>query len=118
MEAQTRSAGLAPSVADVIKQWSLRFNETQSGIWGEFTTALSTEKSASYKWVARWKRDWNLAFGKASEHEVIPTETVRTKALTEYPIAQTEGRLMVLSNVPPTPACGPPNFSRPLATAR
>ena len=100
--AQNRSAGVAPSVADVIKQRNLRINETQSGIWGEFTTASSTEKSASYKWVARWKRDWDLAFGKASEHEVLPTETVRTKALTESPIARTEGHLIALSIASPT----------------
>ena len=110
VDAQNSSAGVAPSVAEVIKQRNLRFNETQSGIWGEFTTALSTEKSASYKWVARWKRDWNLAFGKASEHEVIPTETVRTKAFTECPIARTEGRLIALSNASPAQPQGHQTF--------
>ena len=88
VDAQNRSAGVAPSVADVIKQRNSRLHETQSGIWGEFTDASSTKQAASCKWVARWKRDWNLAFGKASEHEVLPTATVRTKALTEYPMAQ------------------------------
>ena len=98
VDLQNRSAGVAPSVADVIEQRNLRFSETQSGIWGEFTAASSTQKSASYKWVARWKRDWNLAFGKASEHEVLPTETVRTKALAERTLAQAGERFLALSN--------------------
>ena len=110
MDLQNRTAGVAPSVDDVIEQRNLSFNETQSGIWGEFTAASSTKKAASYKWVARWKRDWNLAFGKASEHEVLPTETVRTKALTEYPIAQTEGRFIALSNVLRRQPQPPQNF--------
>ena len=110
VDAQNRCAGVAPSVADVIQQRNIRLNETQSGIWGELTAASSTKKAASYKWVARWKRDWNLAFGKASEHEVLPTETVRTKAHTEYPIAQTEGRFIALSNVLRRQPQPPPNF--------
>ena len=88
VDAQNRSAGVAPSVADVIKQRNSRLHETQSGIWGEFTAASSTQQAASCKWVARWKRDWNLAFDEASEHGVLPTAIVRTKALTEYPMAQ------------------------------
>ena len=109
VDEQNRSAGVAPSVADVIKQRNMRLEETQSGIWGEFNAAASTSKAASYKWVARWKRDWNLAFGKASAHEVLPTETMRTKALTENPRARPEGRLLALSNVSPTPATEQPS---------
>ena len=98
VDLQNRSAGVALSVAVVIEQRNLRFQETKSGIWGELTAASSTQKSASYKWVARWKRDWNLAFGKASEHEVLPTETVRTKALAERTLAQAGERFLALSN--------------------
>ena len=39
VDLSNRSAGVAPSVADVIEQRNLRFSETQSGIWGEFTAA-------------------------------------------------------------------------------
>ena len=81
VDEQNRGEGVAPSVADVIKQRNLQLDAARSGVWGEFTATSSKRLAASYKWVARWKRDWNLAFGKASEHEVLPTETVRTKAL-------------------------------------
>ena len=56
------------------------------------------------------ERNWNLAFGKTSEHEVLPTEAVRTRAHTEYPIAQTEGRFIALSNVLRRQPQPPPNF--------
>ena len=81
VDEQNRGEGLAPSVADVIKQRNLQLDAAQSGVWGEFTTTSSRRPAACYKWVARWKRNWNLAFGKTSEHEVLPTEDVRTKAL-------------------------------------
>ena len=109
VDEQNRRAGVAPSVADVIKQRSLRFEKTQSDIGGEFTTAASTSKAASYQWVARWKRNWNLACGTACEHEVLPTENMRAKVLTENPIARSEGRLLALSNVSPTPASEQPS---------
>ena len=77
---------------------NLCLDQTEAGIWGEFTAASSTQKSASYKWLSLWRRDWNLAFGKASEHEVLPTETVRTKALAERTLAQAGERFLALSN--------------------
>ena len=81
VDEQNRGQGVAPSIADVIKQRNLHLDAARSGVWGELTATSSTNPSASYKWVARWKRDWNLAFGKVSEHEVLPIETMRTKAI-------------------------------------
>ena len=75
--------GLAPSVAEVVKRRNLRLDETEAGVWSEFTAAPSRTKGASYKWVARWRHSWDVAFGKAAEREVLPTETMRTKALME-----------------------------------
>ena len=94
---RNRNVGVAPSVAEVIHQRNLLLSEMQSHACGEFTTTTySTEKAASYKWVANWKHDWNLAFGKASEHEVLPTDNMRTKAFNENPIARQERRRFIL----------------------
>ena len=94
---RNRNVGVAPSVAEVIHQRNFVISEMQSHACGEFTTATySTEKAASYKWVAKWKDDWNLGFGKASEHEVLPTDTMRTKAFNEHPIARQERRRFIL----------------------
>ena len=85
VDEQNCCTGLAPSVADVVQRRNLCVDETEAGVWGEFTATPSRKEAASYKWVARWKRSWDLAFGKASQHEVIPTETIRTKALDGVP---------------------------------
>ena len=75
--------GLAPSVAEVVQRRNLCLDETEAGVWSEFTAAPSRNKAASYKWVARWRHSWDVAFGKASQRDVLPTETMRTKALME-----------------------------------
>ena len=83
MDEQNCLTGLAPSVAEVVQRRNVCLDETEAGVWSEFTAAPSRKKAASYKWVARWKHSWDLAFGKASEREVLPTETMRTKVLKE-----------------------------------
>ena len=114
VDLQNRKAGVAPTVADVIEQRNLQLDKRKSSIWGEYPTASSMEKSASYKWVARWKRDWNLAVGKASEHEVLPTETVRTKALAECSLAQNGRRHVTpFSNACPLPISWRPQVGTP-----
>ena len=83
VDEQNCCTGLAPSVADVVQRRNLCLDETEAGVWSEFTAAPSRNKAASYKWVARWRHSWDVAFGKASLREVLPTETMRTKALME-----------------------------------
>ena len=83
VDEQNCYTGLAPSVAEVVQRRNLFLDETEAGVWSEFTAAPSRSTGASYKWVARWRHSWDLAFGKASEREVLPTETMRTKALME-----------------------------------
>ena len=83
VDEQNSLTGLAPSVAEVVQRRNVCLDETEAGVWSEFTAAPSRKKAASYKWVARWKHSWDLAFGKASEREVLPTETMRTKVLKE-----------------------------------
>ena len=81
VDQQNCCTGLAPSVAEVVKQRNLCLDETNAGVWREFAATPSRKEAASYKWVARWKRSWDVASGKASQHEVIPTDTIRTKAV-------------------------------------
>ena len=99
VDEQNCCKGLAPSVADVVQRRNLCLDQTEAGVWGEFTAAPSRKEAASYKWVARWKRSWDLAVGKASQHEVIPTETIQTKAVEECLRRRQDGRHTALEIV-------------------
>ena len=79
VETLNQEQGLAPSVAELIKKRRLSVEESQAGVWGEFTAAPSSGKSAEYKWTSRLRQAWSMTLGKTEEREVVTVPVMRQK---------------------------------------